>query len=135
VDIAEFLAARLDEDDATANAAAGRSSAEWHPSPYADDPHEYPGSGEVLDAKGDVVIYDEGTPSGPEAKHIARHDPARVLREVAAGRTILRRHKPVRSSGKLQCEGCLTTFWPCPDLEDLATIWSDHPNYDRGWEQ
>lgn len=35
------------------------------------------------------VVYDEGYPSIKQAAHIARHDPARVLREAAAKRAIV----------------------------------------------
>jgi hypothetical protein len=32
-------------------------------------------------------------------------------------------------------EACLgsCTFWPCPDLRDLASAWSDHPDYRQEW--
>src|SRR6266851_9644248 len=72
IDLVVFLNARLRDDEAAARAAApgpwrGRDAGSWS---------------EVAPAKG----------TGPEAadtEHIARHDPARVLREVAAKRAIL----------------------------------------------
>jgi hypothetical protein len=114
VSIAAFLTARLEEDEALAKAAQGLLGIEapWHTV---------------------AQLHDRGITRG-DASHIARHSPARELREVTAKRSILRTHKSVRSSGKVQCEGCLTTFWPCPDLKDIASAWSDHPGYDQAWK-
>lgn len=86
------LAARLDEDEAVAQAACGNS----------DDPavraaggrwalRDHPSNSAMIrDENGDVVVYNEGSPTDEEAFHIARHDPARVLRFVDAARAIIR---------------------------------------------
>ena len=71
---------------------------------------------------------------GPAADaFIARHDPARVLREVAAGRRILARH--VRQPGQHPdfCRHDLRVL-PCPDMRDLLARWDDHPDYRPEWK-
>lgn len=70
--------------------------------------------------------------------HIVRHDPARVLREVAAKRAILQRYVRasevppsvagyVRGQDSGYTEACLDA------LRDLASAWSDHPEYRTEW--
>jgi hypothetical protein len=76
--IVDFLNARLQEDEETAQAAT--------PGPWEVDDADYDtaviaggrwgGEGNVFDRKAD-------------AHHVARHDPARALREVTAKRAIL----------------------------------------------
>lgn len=76
-------------------------------------------------------------------------DPDQALREIGAKRRVLERHSPAeepdRLSGHYMCEGC--GFEPsfdgseprtedindCPELRDLAAIWSDHPDYRPEW--
>lgn len=62
--------------------------------------------------------------------HIVLHDPASVLRQVAAIRRIMARH---RDQGD-QCIGCgppISDYGPgdCPELRDIAAIWDAHPDY------
>lgn len=77
---------------------------------------------------------------GPWASsiHIARHDPARVLREVAAKRRILRGHPHITLGDKYLCDRCHPTrpthTW-CDHLRALAAIWSDHPDFQQEWSQ
>lgn len=82
--------------------------------------------------------------SDPVIQHIARHDPARVLREVAAKRAILDRHMPHQPAfGGLACNWCSEDVddrpqiakesWPCPDVRSLAAVWSDHQDYRQEW--
>lgn len=55
-----------------------------------------------------ITIYDEGGRDEDQADHIARHDPARVLAEVAAKRAILSLHDPGNTtSDRGWCVGCL----------------------------
>ncbi|MFJ3141700.1 DUF6221 family protein [Streptomyces halstedii] len=77
-----------------------------------------------------------------DADHIARQNPARILREVEAKRRIAERHSP-HSMGS--CRTCERPHWgvqvcnhceraaPCPDLRDLATVYADHPDYLAEW--
>jgi hypothetical protein len=109
-DLVTFLRARLDEDEAAAKEAASR-----------------PGGG----AWGGP---DDGTRHTAVGRHIARHDPARVLRrQVPAMRAILGLHVPLEDSGEPpQCVICLE-YVPCRTLRYLAAVYSDHPDYRPGW--
>jgi hypothetical protein len=75
MDLVEFLKARLDEDEA-----AARKAAAFKYDRPTDAPWE---RARLAVEQGTALSSDE---------HIARHDPARVLREVEAKRTILERH-------------------------------------------
>jgi hypothetical protein len=66
--------------------------------------------------------------------HQARHDPARVLRWVAAAREVLDRHRVIefttRHGKKIaDCTWCSDTRgdstedWPCPDVRALAGVY------------
>jgi hypothetical protein len=83
-ELVEFLRARLDEDECVARAAA-QEGASWvsdvrYGSVIAED---------ASDLAVFPVVYDEGRPLSEQAEHIARHDPARALREVAAKRALI----------------------------------------------
>ncbi|WP_217502318.1 DUF6221 family protein [Streptomyces lunaelactis] len=74
------------------------------------------------------------------AEHVALHDPARVLREVAAKRRVLARHVLSPASGDPELpwdnrDDCQYDGedWPCPDLLDLALIYTDHPSFREQW--
>lgn len=116
-DLVAFLRGRLDDDEAAARGC--ESPPPWSAATHGSD------SWIVTDADGDPLIYDEGTPSLAEAAHIARHDPARVLREVEAKRAIVEHAE----------------FWSENDqdamawvLRALAAVYSDHPDYQPGWK-
>lgn len=128
--LAEFTAARLDEDERIA-----RETIASEPDGTCGCP---PGDWSYLDTI--------GSPDYGTVYHVMRHDPARVLREVAAKRKILARHAPHRTaSGGLACDWCsedtddrpqlAKVSWPCGDVRDIAAIWSDHPGYDPSWER
>lgn len=73
----ESLRAQLNEDEQVARDAGGRN---WRREAY----------GCVVDAaEGGIIVYSEGAPSREQADHIARHDPARVLRGIEVIRRIL----------------------------------------------
>ena len=124
-DLIAFLNARLDEDEAAAKGAAGDV---WE---YRDT-WVWCGPFEVADIFGGADMEEIGG-------HIARHDPARVLREVTAKRVIVTRYAAVRRAFDDR-EGGL---WPdvtrrekshaYATLCDLAGIWSDHPDYQDEW--
>lgn len=133
MDIAGFLAARYDEDEGAARLAA-REGGTW----TQDDPSRYPGS---ISSLGGQVVYDEGSPDEHQAAHIARHDPARVLRQVEAGRKRLAEHAEY-PPGK--CQRCITDRgawqedwheddYPCRTLRIDAEVFADHPDYDQAW--
>lgn len=130
--IVEFLNARIDEEEADARAATpGR----WFPE----------GKG-VSDSDG--IEFVEAPRR--DVSHIARHDPARVLREVTMKRDLLALHKPGKadfydvdqcdhcadqchSSSGLSCEEPDARY-PCDTVRTLATVHADHPDYQQEWK-
>jgi len=84
------------------------------------------------------------------AGHIVRHDPARVLREVAAKRGELADHT-LHDDGE-SCRRCVVwgvqlsldpgpapavaarVPFPCPTLRRLALPYADHKDYQEGWK-
>ena len=134
--IEEFVEARITEDEATAQTAAGRSG-DWHSDEggvLGGQMHEPYYDGDKPSAEF-TIVYDEGWPLASEAVHIARHDPARVLRQCAALRLILTEHD--RTPGG-HCSVCRefdyrrdydAVAWPCPTVRAVASVWSDHPDY------
>ena len=122
MDIAEFLNGRLDEDEA-----AARES-------------YYEGQRWLTEEEGvyrwpdDELVHSADRKS--DARHIARHDPARVLREVEAGRAILARYGSLASVTNLgehlqrSQEQAGLSF----AIRQLAEIYSDHPDYRPEWK-
>ncbi len=124
--ISEFLLARIAEDEAAARALVIPAHDGYQPHPelsswqYAPGGEvEYVQTPEMLSHPYSDALYvtldSEGlSPSVGEAagRHIARHDPARVLRECEAKRRIVEGHKTLRA---------------------LASVYSDHPDYDEAW--
>lgn len=88
------LRAALDEREAVAQAARRGSDGTWRP-----DDFPYPECGRIVDDAGEVVTYDEGSPSEEQARHIAAHDPAFVLADIAAKRKLIARGGPFCTSG------------------------------------
>lgn len=125
MDVVEFLTARLDEDEQAANFIV---NAPGIPAPWW--------SWETLRPR----YFNRA-----DAEHIARHDPARVLREVAAKRAILAEHKHApateRSTDDFGCEicaydrgDCVLYGWGwCKTVRLLAAPYADHPDYDESW--
>ncbi|MCW2092834.1 UNVERIFIED_ORG: hypothetical protein M2328_006114 [Rhodococcus erythropolis] len=156
--IVKFLEARLAEDEAVALKAGG-SEAEWL---YRTEYDNETGN-EVVWAnsrseewlgpaqKEPYVSYDryvtmdhEGclpAVSEDDGTHIARHDPARVLREVAAKRELVAREesgrcqghpKPWLRHGEYGAGFCFTP----PEgsvLYVLASAYADHPDFNPDW--
>jgi hypothetical protein len=96
------LRAALDEDERVALGAAQRCGPEWtldrHDTedPYSDGISAPGGS---IVSSGDVMVS--------EGEHMERHDPARVLRQVAAMRKILDEHEIEEPGTDYQyCRSC-----------------------------
>ena len=66
-----------------------------------------------------------------DGAHIARHDPARVLAEVEAKRTILDRHEPGVSEPS-ECGRC-NDPWPCDDVKALTQPYAGEPGWQEAW--
>lgn len=107
-----FYAARLDEDQSVAIVAL-LVPAEWY---------------EIAQQ---AVACTDTIEIGFAYQHIVRRDPARALREVEAGRRLIKRYVSVTGYLDRQDEGyaeaCLDAF------RDAASVWSDHPDYDPAW--
>lgn len=124
-DLLAFISARLDEDQALAEGALmnGRS-AEWEIDDGGDVQRvDTQGAGNAYVAVGpwDTSVY------RGDAAHIVRHDPARVLRDVEAKRKILADYEGTRAITGDDDEYVAGLGLA---LSALATVWSDHPDYD-----
>ncbi|MFF9561118.1 DUF6221 family protein [Streptomyces albus] len=107
--IVEFLEARLTEDEAIARAT------------YFDDVN---GFGYAWpNAKGEV--------RSNELVHSRRHDPARVLREVAAKRAIMAEHGI--DQDPCDAHDAMYESAPCDVILNLAAIYLDHPDDQAEW--
>lgn len=138
--IVEFLEARLGEDEEVARDAAG-----WDSSGLIRDEGLWcrDGVNSVIDSARRMVVYGDGSaPDDSKADHIARFDPARTLREVAAKRAILAQEEAARS----QFEHVKSsTTYPAIEvligqvaalatvIRHLASAYSDHPDYQAEW--
>jgi hypothetical protein len=94
VTLVEFLRARLDEDEQVARAAFSKMyprSAEWSASGMQVRTNDPLGGAE----RPGTLVVQHSWPN--EIEHIARHDPARVLAEVAAKRQIIDAYLEERS--------------------------------------
>jgi hypothetical protein len=86
-----FLRARLGEDEAAAKAAAEASAAAWRAEPNVGEDWW----AVMYTGPSTIRPYDEfdypvaERVDRADAAHIARHDPARILREVAVWRSLL----------------------------------------------
>ncbi|WP_432136802.1 DUF6221 family protein [Streptomyces sp. bgisy154] len=155
VELVEWLRAQLAEDERIARAAT--------PGPWAWTPET-----DVWDQNGPTLIrqgHDDGEPaevlagwghdawgltvSDADKAFIAAHDPARVLREVAANRRRLERHTPQPMIGHdsdendpstyvLGCSTCQVTVvhdgdWPCEEVRDMLVSYEDRPGYREEW--
>lgn len=134
--IAAFLHARLDELEQKARA-AGDETTTWYLN-AEDNLHEEPGS--------PVACGPYGGGIDPEGEHIAAHDPAFVLADIAAKRRIVAEHHLVPAAAPQPAEpahGCETchshseysvgAFGPCTTLKLLALPFAQHPDYQETW--
>src|SRR5690606_8707896 len=64
------------------------------------------------------------------AQHIARHDPARALRQCKALRVTVRAIEELVEDGEAPS---LVEQSTIRNLAPIASIWSDHPDYDTNW--
>jgi hypothetical protein len=129
-DLVVWLRQQLDEDERGALAAS--------PGPWSPDAESH----EVVAVDG-ITVADGFALSGPQLRatveHIARHDPARVLREVEAKRRIVDEHVHEHAT-EAPGFGCRVCDWQgswsgvgdggwCLTLRLLALPYSDHPGY------
>jgi hypothetical protein len=148
-----FVKARLDEDEAAAKRASRDKAAgdAWHAG----------GAGDGWTQAGTPVLRPDEGPAAMAigdyaAAHIARHDPARVLREVEAKRAIAALHafsvhrEEQRAFAQEIAQGKPPVFWVdmhdcalcgwfdaeaggCLTVRHLAAVWDGHPDYRQEW--
>lgn len=107
-DLVQWLRAQLDEDERIARAAGGKYESGqrwWEDGRFGND-------GTVGDERGSVVVYRTGV-GRQHSAHIARHDPARVLRDINAKRQLLREYTDTDKS---------TNAVPQPDAYDMGRL-------------
>jgi hypothetical protein len=125
VELVDFLRARLDEDEALAMEAP---PGPWHIGNAVDptqpcNVHTFPGARLVADDLNWLV-----------AEHIARYNPARVLREIEAKREALAHYERIRQHARqgeevyVLAEGAVAK-----QIAIMATAYSDRPGYREDW--
>lgn len=123
--LAEFLRARLDEDEQTATAATSATFGEDPTWTSKDDGTGKQTHGYVMADHTAICGHDGDDVLLPAADHIARHDPARVQREVEAKRQIMDQFEYDAEMGYSDQAGLV--------LRMLASVYSDHPDYQQEW--
>lgn len=148
--LVEFLRARLDEDEAAAMLAGATPEERWRR-------HEYAVREDVPNGGLGVWIA-QGCEDEETAAHIARHDPARVLADVAAKREVIAAAAKVAAlvdDEMMCCHGAdellagasddhLGGTDPIPPdcagapvlrqlLSPLAAPYASHPDYQQKW--
>lgn len=108
--LAEFLLARIAEDEAAARESAS-----------------------VL-----LIINTErcnriGSDEHRTYLHFDRHGPTRVLAECEAKRRIVAVHYILDGDPEPFCWNCDEDVWPCKTMAALAQVYADHPDYDEAW--
>lgn len=155
-DLAAFIEARLDEDEAAAMA--------WKVPSWGEDASEWKAVGArlvrydngctegftAIDVSGRPAMFAEAIQvrwdtNGERVAHIARHDPARVLREVAAKRQRLAYYlnaqarldhiiaHPGEASAGDQGMWLGKTSAARMACRSDAVIWNDHGDYRAEW--
>lgn len=120
--IEEFIRARLDEEERIAHEASEHRDPVWTCGLYEDYPGQYRSTVES-DYDELASVYDEDA-----AEHIARQDPASVLRDIAAKRKILAAAERVEENGGWHISGQGVEI-----IYALAERWNTHPDYQPGW--
>lgn len=138
MDLVTWLLAQYTEDEELARAAGevrdSGAIARWERDCWhRHDPDEQAGDWRDDDCAavdGDNIhIYDEGGHGSPQAEHIARHDPAAVLADLAAKRAIVELHKMEYDRfvhATPHCGAC-TTGWASVEYDVAVIEWEDYP--------
>jgi hypothetical protein len=140
--LVEFLGARVAEDDQAARAA--------RPGPWKVDREGWSAvedmDGQLVAAKGfrvvdaDAESYSLGGLRMADARHIARHGPARVLAEVQAKCNILDRYlfardqivNPLQSETERHTWAMIAQYLEVC-VRDLVLPYAEHPECDPSW--
>ncbi|AKJ14751.1 hypothetical protein ABB07_33240 [Streptomyces incarnatus] len=131
VALARFLRARFQEEEQVArDAVAGAPGAVW--GVMADEIEQ------VLTSEDGGTTHTPMVQFGAEdpvklLAHVARHDPARVLRELEAKRALLAEHRTRDDGTCATCREAGCPRSPCTTLRLLAVLYAGHPGYDDSW--
>lgn len=126
-DLVTFLRARLDEDEQVARG-SGQPSLSWQ---------NFDMDGELRDDANAGTVA--AVPQEETRAHIARHDPARVLREVEAKRGVVRQYEGVREQARhpVSADNRMRARVAQGELGDvlrlLALPYADHPDHRSEW--
>ena len=134
-EIADFMAARLDEEQAAAEAAADTDGYLVQ----ASGDHTIrtrPGSRPVARVRRADSIAGDGRTFDPDATaaHIVRHDPSRSLASIAADRAMLHEHAvfagiALNDPSAREWANALGRM-----VRIRASAWAWHPEYKPGWK-
>jgi hypothetical protein len=136
MNLVEFLRQRLDEDEATAREA-------W--APNWPDPLSWFSEEEMVGRQDELADIEGFATAGSkaDARHVARHDPARVLADVAARRAIVDAYDHATQSWQEAIVGHDVDSLPVRTARlialefaarQLAALAADHPDYDPAWQ-
>ncbi|WP_067483802.1 DUF6221 family protein [Actinomadura hibisca] len=129
--LVEFLRARLDEDENTARTAAEDVGATVWYWKVADETL-YAGRPSNTLNSNPFAVGARGFMEPGVGGHIARHDPARVRRDVEVNRQRLAQHTGIHRCDWGEHHGSDVLGW-CSHLKRLAYPYSDHPDYNEAW--
>ena len=133
----DFLRARLHEDEQAAKEASGHAASAVAGVASKEGIWDGPYDGTRWVNDYDHVFATDPRPEQPPiveiaycgygaftlTPHLARHDPARVLREVEAKRRIVSRYAENPAEP-----------WPLFPLLEMAAVYVDHPDYREEWK-
>lgn len=127
-DIVEFLKDQMNADEQLARAACSGGNGHWH----VGDVEHWDNRRIEADEPGQFTIYDEGGHDEHQARHIARHDPARVLADVKAKQALLAQADDMREMA------AQTEAWFLNDYADgiernLAAPYAGQPGFKDEW--
>lgn len=138
--LVQFLRDRLDEDANTAQA-----SDQVDPGPWSADAHDEGGNNAHQHRTGYGVVASPGgdlwkctssaaAMAANTSRHIARHDPARILAEVEAKRALVAKYIEVADNDINEVEyayGYANALGEAVRL--LALPYASHPDYSEAW--
>src|SRR5450759_3612840 len=117
--LVEFLEARLAEDELMADAAID-GTADWH---------VFYAYRDIKDGDGHYVVLADGQyPTVEQDAHIARHDPARILRQCEAAHVVIAEFLRLEAIGDVRGRSVAEMA-----LQQLASVYFDHPGFDQAW--
>ncbi|MDX2667408.1 DUF6221 family protein [Streptomyces stelliscabiei] len=158
-DLLQWLIAQIDEDERIAREASGGTvvgvPGNWQPAPAGDEWEALAGDiaeellvalrpglprpPDVMSGMWGAIASNEpdsdpGAGSAmPALVHAARHDPARVLREVEAKRSIIEQHERYAAERRRMMGGWDPQSDDSPILAALAAVYADRPGYREEW--